>query len=228
MTIQDTIEQLARQFMARPDVSTLDYDEDDQVKHVLENLAKFTETTPLWPVEGRMVNLSGYGRTPIVAKAAKGDDEYVSLAATADALGWPHHLAYAWAEKQRDHTIRDQRECDEERGDGRLGWECLRDYFDLGLWLTVDDPAAKPDAGGSRWSYTGEFLVSTDRLVVMLMDSPWGKEFMDGAQDLMRHAFKDTFGGGQAMPGMEPELSLDEAIRKAKRGPALDNPDGAR
>jgi hypothetical protein len=174
-----------------------------------------------------MVDLAGFGKTAIVAQAAKGDDEYVSLGATADALGWPHHLAYAWAEKQRDQAIKDQREHDEERGDGRLGWECLRDYFDLGLWLIGDDPAAKPDAGGSRWSYTGEFLVSTDRLIVLLMDSPWGKEFMNGAQDLMRHAFKDTFGKGHAMPGMEPELSLDEAIRKAKRGPTLDLKAGA-
>jgi hypothetical protein len=65
---------------------------------------------------------------------------------------------------------------------------------------------------------------------------------MDNSMDLFRHAAREVFGdklkqspvigpdgkptGANAFDLFEPELSKDEAVRRARRGPALDGDEG--
>lgn len=192
---------------------------EDQVPYVLSKLAHFEKTTPLIPVINTDIDLAGFGTAP--AHFAYGDTRYMLLSEIAEALGWPIQKAVKWADNDYDMALRDQRDLDEQRGDGRLGYECLRDYLDLGVDALVDDPEAKPDAGGERWSHTGDWLISDDRLLWLLSCSPWGEEFMNNTQDAMRHAFLGAF-GSDVPEAFRPELPKDEALRKARRGPALD------
>jgi hypothetical protein len=196
---------------------------DEQAARIAKRLTHFAKTTPLIPVIGTSIDLGGFGRAPLHFRSEW--DEYLLLSEAAESLGWPLHKATAWAEREHADALGDQRELDEERGDGRLGYGCLRNYLDLQVYAATDDPEAKPDAGGKRWSRTGDWLVARDRVFTMLLDSPWGEEFMNNTRDLMRHAFKKSFG---AVPGLEPELPKDEAIERARRGPALDENGGVR
>jgi hypothetical protein len=201
----------------------MDEGPDEQATRVVARLTHFTKSTPLIPVIGTEIDLAGFGRTPLHFKSEW--DEYLLLSEAAESLGWPIHKAVAWAEREHADALRDQREMDEERGDHLLGYECMRNYVDLRIYAIVDDPEAKPDADGKRWSFSGDWLVARDRVFAMLLDSPWGREFIDNSRDFMRHAFTDSFGGA---PGFEPELTKDEARRRARRGPALDENGGDR
>ena len=194
-----------------------------QTRAVLGRLERFSRTTPLIPVTGKMVSLAGFGQAPV--RFAGPEDEYLLLSEAAESLGMPLWDAHEWAIKESGWALLEQRELDEERGDGRLGYECVRDYVDLHLDLVMDNPEAKPDAGGRSWSSAGDWLVSTDRLMLLVLDSPWREEFFSNTRDLMRHAFKKSFG---SVPGLEPELPKGEAIERARRGPALDVDGGAR
>lgn len=189
-----------------------------QIKRAVQQMEHFASTTPLWPVTGKMVSLANFGETPIYFAAA--DDEYVLLSEAAGSLGMAPWEAHQWGQDQFAWAVQEQREMDEQRGDGRLGYECMRDYLDLRLDLVMDNPGAKPDAGGRRWSSAGDWLVSTDRLMVLILDSPWRDEFMANTGDLMRHAFRGSFGDLPGFP--EPELSEEEAQRRARRGPSLE------
>ena len=227
----------AVQIVAKHDEHLLDYGPDEQTGRVLEALHRISKVTTLAPLGGQVVvDLAGFAEAPVVYITEK--DEYLLLSDIAEGLGWPLYKADAWARLQHGYAIRDQRDHDEERGDGRLGWECLLDYIDLRLSLVMDDPEAKPDAGGRRWSHAGDWLISKDRLPALLMSSPWGKEFMDNSMDAFRHAAREIFGdklrqssvygpdgqltGGSAFDLFEPKLSKNEALRRARRGPALD------
>jgi hypothetical protein len=44
---------------------------------------------------------------------------------------------------------------------------------------------------------------------------------MDNSMDAFRHAAREIF-GGNASDIFQPELSKEEALRRARRGPALD------
>lgn len=232
-----TFRKFAQQVVARHDENLLDYGPDEQVQRVVNAMERLNRITPLTPIIGTDIDLAGFGKVP--ARFMSLTDPYVLLSDVSEQLGWFHPRACEWAEKRAAWAVRDQREADEARGDGRLGWEYLRDTIDLGLSLCVDDPEAKPDAGGRRWSDSGDWLISTDRIGDLLSSSPWGKEFMDNSMDAFRHAAREIFGdklkqspvigpdghptGGTAYDLFEPELSKDEALRKARRGPALDD-----
>lgn len=227
----------AEQVVARHDDHLLDYGPDEQTKQVTDRLEHFAKTTPLTPLTGKVVGFAGFCTVPLHFDGPT--DKYWLLSEGAEGVGWPIHKAIAWVEKEYDHAVREQRRMDEERGDGRLGYDLMRDYVDLGVCATVEDPEANPDAGGHRWSYSGDWLVSCDRISAFLASSPWGKEFMDNSMDLFRHAAREVFGdklrqspvigpdgqptGQSAYDLFEPGLSKDEAIRKARRGPALDD-----
>lgn len=224
----------------RPSTYLLEEGPEEQAKRVAERLAKFDAKVPLIPVADTVIDLAGFGEARIHFTSA--EDNYLLLSEVADALGWPLQAAVKWADLQYDFALRDQRRLDEERGDGRLGYECMRDYVDLGIWAIVDDPAAKPDAGGKRYSHTGEWLISHDRLPALLMSSPWSKEFMDNSLPAFGHAMREIWGDklktspvygtdghvvGNAYDNFfsTDGLTKDEAIERARRGPVLDEDD---
>ncbi|WP_236243161.1 hypothetical protein [Streptomyces sp. CC228A] len=234
----------ATRLVAKHDALLLNDGPDEQASRVLQALQRASTVTALTPVADTEVDLAGFGTAPIVY-ASEGHD-YVLLSDVADALGWPLHKADAWARLEHGFAIKDQRDRDEERGDGRLGWDLLLDYIDLHLDLVQDDPEARPDAGGRRWSFAGDWLVSTDRLPLLLACSPWGQEFVNNALPAFGHAMREVWGdklkdipavtvdgtptGGNAFDDLfsTDGLTKGEALRRARRGPTLDEDGGTR
>lgn len=226
----------AATLVQRHDEYLLDYGPDEQAERIVKAMGRLNGFSPLTPVIGTSIDLAGFGKVPALYVSTT--DVYMLLSDISGQLGWFHPRAHEWAEKEYGHAVQDQRRADEERGDGHLGWEYMRDYIDLGLSLCVDDPEAKPDAGGRRWSFSGDWLISKDRIPALLMSSPWGKEYMDNSLPAFRHAMREVWGdklrqspvygpdgqptGDSAFDLFEPELSKDEALRRARRGPALD------
>ncbi|MEU8811127.1 hypothetical protein ACN6K5_001344 [Streptomyces violaceoruber] len=205
----------------------------EQGSRMLKKVNAFARHTPLRPVIDTTVDLAGFGSVPVHFESDH--DEYVLLSECAEELGWPLWKAHEWAEQQYLWDVRDQRQADEERGDGLLGYEGLRGYVDLQLDLAMDDP----EAGGTHWVTAGDWLVSTDRLPWLLACSPWGREFVNNTMDAFGHAFVKQFGdklrdiptygpdgqptGGNALEDLfGTDLTEEEAFRKARRGPALD------
>jgi hypothetical protein len=229
----------AEKVVARHDDHLLDYGPEEQAERVVKAMERLNGFSPLTPVIGTDIGLAGFGKVPALYVSTT--DPYILLSDASEQLGWFHPRAHEWAEKRNAWAVQDQRRRDEERGDGRLGWDCLRDVIDLDLTLCVDDAEAKPDGGGRRWSFSGDWLISVDRVPDLLSSSPWGEEYMDNSMDLFRHAAREVFGdklkqspvigpdgkptGGSAFDLFEPELSKEEAVRRARRGPALDEGD---
>lgn len=222
-------------------VTLLDEGPDEQGERVIAALEKFHRHTPLYPTRDREINLFGFGKAPShfvhYDEDGQADEEYLLLSEVAEQLGVPLHKADAWARRDHDDALRAQRERDEERGS--LGWECLRDLVDLGLWMVVDDPEANPDAGGKKWSHAGDWLISTDRLMAFMTISPWNREFLDNAAPLFGHAFRATMGdalkdvptytadgqptGSNAYDSLARTdgLTVEEAAKRALRGPGI-------
>lgn len=150
------------------------------------------------------------------------------------AISGNQQAKYEAADLQHGFAVQDQRRADEERGDGLLGYEYMRDYVDLNLWFIADDPEAKPDAGGRRWSAYGDWLIANDRLPLLLACSPWGKEYVDNVFDHFSIGMRKVWGDkladltayradGTPAPGVRlfhTDLTEEEALRKARRGPA--------
>lgn len=228
----------AEHVVARHDNDLLDYGPDEQTEHVIKAMERLNNVSPLTPVIGTDIDLAGFGKVPALYVSTT--DVYMLLSDISEQLGWFHPKAHAWAEQQHGYAVQDQRRKDEERGDGRLGWDLMRGYIDLGLYLCADDPEATPDAGGRRWSQSGDWLISKDRLPLLLSSSPWGKEFMDNTLPAFGHAMRKIHGdklkniptvnldgsptGGNAYDDLfdTDGLTEEEALRRARRGPALD------
>jgi hypothetical protein len=229
----------AEALVAKHDARLLDYGPEEQTAYAVAALERVSKVTLFAPLNGSVViDLAGFGEAPIAYVTEQ--KEYLLLSDVAEALGWPLHKAHAWAKLQHGYALQDQRDEDEERGDGKLGWECLLDYVDLRLNLIEDDPEAKPDAGGLRWSHSGDWLISRDRLPLLLSCSPWGKEFMDNSLPAFGHAMRQVWGdklkeiptvsadgtptGSSAFEDLfsTDGLTEEEALRRARRGPALD------
>lgn len=230
----------AEKVVAKHDALLLNDGPEEQAARAVAALERVSAVTLFAPLPaGTVIDLAGFGEAPIVYVTE--DEEYLLLSDVAEALGWPLHKADAWARLQHGYAISDQRDRDEERGDGCLGWECLLDYIDLRLDLVEDDPEAKPDAGGRQWSHSGDWLISRDRLPLLLMSSPWSKEFMDNSLPAFGHAMRKVWGdklkgiptvavdgtptGGNAYTDLfsTDGLTEEEALRRARRGPALDD-----
>jgi hypothetical protein len=227
----------AKRVVATHDSLLLDDGPKEQTARAVAALERISAVKTLAPLPpGSVVDLAGFGEAPIVYVTE--DDNYLLLSDIAEALGWPLHKADAWARQEYNYAIQDQRDHDEDRGDGRLGWECLLNYIDLKISLIEDDPEAKPDAGGRRWSFAGDWLIAQDRLPALLCSSPWGKEFLDNVGDHMGLMFQKAFGdklrnsptvhsdgtptGHTAWDMFSSDLTEEEALRRARRGPALD------
>lgn len=195
----------------------------EQTARVIAALERIAKAVALIPSDGHTaVDLAGFGDVDIVY--ATPADNYVLLSDIAEQLGWPLHQAHEWARLQHQHAVEDQRDHDEERGDGRLGWECMTDYIDLRLDLFEPDPEHPDrDANGlRRIKSAGDWLIAHDRLPYLLMCSPWGREFFENAKDHMGLSFQRAF--GTSFDGLfSSDLTEEEALRKARRGPALDD-----
>jgi hypothetical protein len=137
-----------------------------QEARIVSKLKRFTQGTPLTRAKDLEQDL---GRGVVDVHFCHGDTRYMLLSEIATAVDWPIQTAAKWAEMEHEFALRDQRDADEERGDGLLGWDHMRDYVDLGVEGVIDDPEAKPDADGKRWSHTGDWLISHHRLQYLLM-----------------------------------------------------------
>lgn len=229
-------EKFAAEIVARNDDNLCDYGPEEQTARAVKALEKFAAHTGIMlATEGHMIDLAGFGSAPVHFENE--NNRYLLLSEVATALGMPVWEACKWASKEQLHAIRDQREHDEERGEGRLGWELLDDYCDLNLWLVTEIPGTTKD-GRPLHSDFSDWLISHDRLMLFILDSPWGKEFMANTGDLFAHGMKKAFGdklkdmpavrihNGEATPAtgedlFHSDLSEEEARRKARRGPNI-------
>ncbi|MGH3381351.1 MAG: hypothetical protein ACRDP6_42130 [Actinoallomurus sp.] len=230
-------QQLAQQVIDRNADNLLNSGPDEQIERAVEQLHKFAKTTPIAPITNTVIDLAGFGEAAVhFSQLGVEPEQYLLLSEVAEALGVPPWKACAWARQEHQWAIEDQRHDDEQRGDGRLGWDRLRDHVDLGFEFLADDPEAKPDADGRRWSDYGDWLISRSRLLAFICASPWGPEFIDNAKDHMGIGFMKTFGdkltqvktygadgeptGGTAASDLfHTDLTEEEALRKATRGP---------
>lgn len=229
-------ESFVAEIVARNDDNLLDYGPEEQVATAVKALERFAVQTPLRAAEpGHMIDLAGFGEAPVHFYGP--EDRYLLLSEVATALGMPVWEACDWADQEHLEAIQAQREIDEERGDGRLGWQCLRGYCDLKFSFIAhhadDYPHCKPDAKGQKWDFYGDWLISHDRLLAFIGASPWSKELMDNMSDLFAHAAKKFFTGDlSALPAIRSDgtpataaelfhtdLTEEEARRKASRGP---------
>jgi hypothetical protein len=194
--ITSVFRDFAAGMVARHDDNLCDDGPEEQTAKAVEALEKFHAHTPLTPAPpGLMIDLFGFGSTRVVFESA--DDRYMLVTELGAALGMPVWESTKWARKQHLWALEDQRQHDEERGDGRLGWECLRDYLDLRLWCVIENPDYKPDTKGSvRHHDYGEWLISVDRLMLFILDSPWSAEFQRNTSDIMRLGMQKFMAGG--------------------------------
>lgn len=161
----------------RPGTDLLDYGPEEQVATVTARLVQFNERVPLTPASSTIVKLGGFGAGRV--RFTSTTDNYLLLSEVADAIGWPLQRAVKWADRDYDQALREQRMLDERRDDGLLGWECMRGLLDLHVSTVIDDPTAKPDAGGRCWSFGGDWLISHDRVPSLLLDTPMAEAFLD-------------------------------------------------
>lgn len=237
---QPYADQLVQELDQRTGWKWMETGPEDQARLAVEAVSRVHRAKPLFPASGTSIDLAGFGTTERIFSSAEGG--YVSGLATADALGWLPYKFHAWATKQREWALMEQRKDDEERADGRLGWHHMTDYISLDMWAIMDDPEAKPDAGGGRYSEVGEWLIAERRLPWLLSCSPWGREFYENTKDHFGMVFKaavgeklkavQTFGadgqptGGNAYDDMfVTDLTEEQALRKARRGPVADPDD---
>lgn len=238
-------QQFAATIVARNEENLCDYGPEEQTAKAGEALEKFHVHTPLKPAPpGLMIDLFGFGSTRIVFESA--DDRYMLVTELGAALGMPVWESTKWARKQHLYAVEDQREHDEERGDGKLGWECLHDYLDLRLWCVIENPdytPGDPSKGTRHYDY-GEWLISVDRLMSFILDSPWSKEFQRNTSDIMRIGMRKFMAGGSMsdVPVLRSDgnpahrddgtpmtagdlwhtpLTEEQAREKARRGPNI-------
>lgn len=205
----------AERVVADFDDDLAEYGPDEQSARVVAALEKFHQHTPLIPHVERL-DLWGFAAAETVFAAPDGrvpgtprtTDVYFRLVPVARQLGMTEHQADQWARDEYNYGLRDQREMDEERG--ALGWECLTAWLDLNLCLCFDDETAKPDAGGRRWNFGGEWLISLDRAMSLMLASPWSKEFMANTRSLMSFAMQKS--------GLEAQMGQAETY-VARTGP---------
>lgn len=205
------VDNFAAELVAEYDGNLLDYGPEDQRQRVSAALRRFDRHTPLRPYV-ETINAFGFAtvQTCLAPDPKEPTGVYLRLLPLAEQIGIPPGQAHRWAENEHSYALQDQRAMDEERG--QLGWECLRSVVCLDLALIVDDETAKPDASGRRWSYASEWLLRLDRLMALLLVSPWGHEFMANSKAMFSYAFQKS--------GLEARATDVHAIEKRE------NPDG--
>ncbi|TDC47654.1 hypothetical protein E1281_25985 [Actinomadura sp. KC345] len=247
ISFQGTGLEIANRFEAADDIHLMDEGPREQAARITERLTALHDREPLYPVTLQKVtaDLFGFGRAQVHFVTQDGDDDgrpdaqYFLLSELAEPLGIPLHKAHEWAQREDVDALRAQRERDEERG--FLGWDFMNDVIDLGVWLTVPDPEARPDADGKRWSTAGEWLVSDRRLLSLMTASPWSHEWFENSRPLFAHAMLASglaakledvptyrTDDGEAVPTGDTlgdhiredaaQMSVQEAVRRAMRG----------
>lgn len=204
----------------------------EQARRATAALTRFHARFPLTRVRYKVLDLAGFGEVSVVFESEA--EPYVLIGDVARALGMPVHAACKWARQQQSWAIEDQRRADEDRGDGLLGWDYLSSLCDLRFEFIADDPEAKPDANGRRWSSYGEWLIARTKLTQLIAISPWGEEFMNNTADHMALGFRAAFGDrvdqlqaytadGEPSDArlFHTDLTEEEAARKAVRGPVV-------
>lgn len=245
-TARDLIfEEFAKLLAKRNDDRLFNYGPDEQTERITKALLRIDQVAPLIPLTDSDIDLAGFGTAPLIFTATLDDRgvDYLLLSHIADELGWFMPRAHEWAELQAGFALEDQRRDDEERGDGRLGWDRMRDYVRLDIDLIVDDPEAKPDGQGQQWSDYSDWLISRDRLPALLSASPWSKEFMDNVMPAFSYSMRNIWGdklkdiatySGDGVPTGSSlydavcdtgGLTEEEALQRARRGPSLDAPE---
>ncbi|MBD3544490.1 hypothetical protein [Streptomyces sp. JV180] len=237
-------EEFAKLLVKRNDDRLFNDGPDEQAGRVTKALRRIDRVAPLIPLTDSEIDLAGFGTAPLIFTATLGDRgvDYLLLSHVADELGWFMPRAHDWAELEAGYAVEDQRTEDEDRGDGRIGWDCMRDYIRLDIDLIVDDPEAKPDANGKQWSSYSDWLISRHRLPNLLASSPWSKEFMDNVMPAFSYSMREIWGdklkdiptySGNGVPTgsslydalCDTEgLTEEEALQRARRGPSLDAP----
>lgn len=230
----------AERLVAKNDDRLFNYGPGEQTPMIVRAMERLHRISPLTPADDTVIDLAGFGEAPLLYRTADDEPvEYLLLSDVAEALGWFMPRAHAFAEKMASFDLEDQRRTDEERGDGRLGWDRMRDYIRLDIDLISDDPEAKPDANGKHWTDYTDWLVSRDRLPALLTASPWSKEFMDNTMPAFGFAVREAWGdklreiltyrtdgtpSGNAYDDLFPAdgMTEEEALKRARRGPALD------
>lgn len=231
----------AEQVAAKHDDHLLNYGPEEQAATVVLRMDRLNRIAPLTPVSDTSIDLAGFGTAPLVYVANDGREpvEYLLLSDIAEALGWFMPRAHGFVEKMAGFDLEDQRRVDEERGDGRIGWDRMRDYIRLDVELVTEDPESKPDAGGRRMSDFSDWLISRDRIPALLSASPWSKEFRDNTMPAFGYAMREAWGdklreiltyrtdgtpAGNAYDDLfsADGLTEEEALKRARRGPAVD------
>jgi len=208
----------ARSIVDRNIDHLLDFDETEQVSLAVDRLERFHTNTPLMPVSGLVVNMAGFGRAPVHWRSS--NDWYMLLSEVAEQVSLPLWDACEWARRQWLFDLEDQRIQDEQ--DGVLGYECMRDYLDLGVSFCDFDPLLPPTSHNPRQlSDYGEWLISRRALMPFLLDSPWKEEFMDNMRDVSDvsalRTWRDVFDPDLLAVGPAEQAALN----KARRGPVV-------
>ncbi|MGW6288819.1 hypothetical protein [Streptomyces sp. NPDC055107] len=146
---------------------------EEQAEDVVRAMRRIDKVTPLTPVvNDETVDIPGFGGVYVIFKST--ERAYLLLSDICQVIGWPQHKAHAFAERMHEMALADQRRIDEERGDGRFGWEHLLDYVELGVQRTTPDPDATPDVAGKRWTAFGDWFISEKELSWVVSCSPAG------------------------------------------------------
>jgi hypothetical protein len=157
------------------------------------------------------IDLFGYGRIPVALDAydtktgPAADRCWFWLHEAAEVLGWDPAEFEKWAREHRSHDLRDQRTADEETG--TVGWQHLRH---LPMDIRVNGGTEDAPLWIDLW------LLSTDRLMSMMLGSPWSAEFFDAVTPLMAHGF--------AQSGLAEKLADVKSVIVAEDGTVTEGP----
>lgn len=225
----------------------------------IDKLAERGGYTLQTPGEQPILNLFGYGTVREVLCWPDGHGMFWGHEA-ADALGWDRAQFNRWAQDEWKLDLVQQRYEDEETA--VLGWELIRHHpLGVSVWQHDDDQAEHHVDGmmsGPIMRYWCDlWLIDTGEIFMMMMGSPWGKEWLAAVKPMMAWGFEksglgdvigdvpsivtrpDSMGSTVSEPGPSLRdaiardrdgLTEQQAIEQAMRGPvfpAATDPDDA-
>ncbi|MGO1054521.1 hypothetical protein [Crossiella sp. CA198] len=155
-----------------------------------------------------VLNLFGYGE---VREVLTGPDDtgYFWGHEAAEALGWDPAEFAKWAEDQWRWDIVAQREADEKTG--TLGWDCIQHHpMNVTVWQgegrSQDYPAAMRGEITKYWCDI--YLIHTSRIMPLMRESPWGKEWFQAVKPMLAWGFEKS--GLAAMMGQTETVTISD------------------